>query len=274
MPITNLVYNLQETLEIKQICRESKTKIEEMLFFSCARSMLYAEADETFSTSALRIFDIYNDFKSNLSSFFIHLDQQLKIEMNITIGKLLDEVFYTKVLIGLKTKLNSDPSTRKIVSEIDKVGPACQDAGISTSDLPTVYINPVYPTITSSSYKNDHSNYLRENLYKGQLNESGKREGYGKITFFGGDTYEGFWENDKPHGEGLYIWKIGGKYLGTFIKGAISGQGKRIYPSGNYYNGAFLNGKKHGNGEMMYKNGDTYEGEWEDDYINGHGKYS
>ena len=25
---------------------------------------------------------------------------------------------------------------------------------------------------------------------------------------------------------------------------------------------------------MMYKNGDTYEGEWEDDYINGHGKYS
>lgn len=43
-------------------------------------------------------------------------------------------------------------------------------------------------------------------------------------TFY---SYEGEYENDKKHGEGIFIW-----------------------PSGNFYKGTFLNDFRHGYGEM------------------------
>ena len=278
LPITNFVYNIRNDQEIRQICRESRGKIEEMLFFSCAKSMLYATSEEMLPNLALRIYEIYQEFKGVLSAFFIHLDKQLKIEINISISKLLDDIFYQKVVIGMRTKLNSDPSTQKIIAELEKEGVISHEIGISTADLASgtatsyssdnnVYALPYYGNSSNSVY-------LRENLYRGQLNADGKREGYGKITYFGGDSYEGCWENDKPHGEGLYSWKIGGKYLGNFVRGALSGKGQRVYTSGNWYVGDFLNGKKHGQGEMKYKNGDHYEGNWEEDYIQGNGRYT
>ena len=274
LQITNYLYNIQNDQEIKAICKESRGKIEDMLFFSCAKSMLYAANEETLPNLALKIYDIFQEFKSTLSSFFIHFDKQLKIEINATISKLLEEIFYQKVIFGLKAKLLSDPSTKKIIDELDKAAPIYHDASTYSDNTAIVvsdysYDNNVYAT----SYNNQNAVYLRTNLYHGQLNEDNKRHGYGKITYFGGDTYQGYWDNDKAHGQGLYSWKIGGKYLGNFTKGSISGYGKRIYSSGNMYTGEFLNGKKYGKGEMLYKNGDKYEGEWFDDFLHGEGMY-
>ena len=274
LPITNFVYNIQDSQEIKMICKESRGKVEEMNFFSCAKNMLYAASEESLPNLVLRIYDIYNEFKQTISQFFIHFDKQLKMEVNTTIAKLLDEVFYNKVLSGFKTRLINEQSTKKIITEFSSTVPSYQDAGTSAGDSPTVITYSYAPSAGYSTNFNDHSVYLRENLYRGELNEENKREGYGKVTFFGGDTYEGYWENDRLNGEGLYIWKIGGKYLGTFSKGSISGIGKRIYPSGNWYCGEFVNGKKCGKGEMMFKNGDKYEGTWEDDFMHGQGMYT
>lgn len=274
--ITNFVYNIQDDKEIKQICQESKGRIEDMLFFSCAKSMLYAANEENLPNLALRVYDIYQEFKGVLSGFFIHFDKQLGITLNTSISKMLDSVFYQKVLFHMKIKLNSEPSTQKIIAEIEKSGGLTHEIGVNSSDSASgpssaytsnnnVYAMPYYPS---------NSVYLRENMYRGQLNADGKREGYGKITYFGGDAYEGYWENDKPHGEGLYTWKMGGKYLGTFVKNAISGFGQRVYSSGNLYKGEFVSGKKHGKGEMFYKNGDHYEGAWDEDFLHGEGKYT
>jgi hypothetical protein len=276
LPITNFVYNIQNTSEIQQICRESKVKIEQMVFFSCAKSMLYQAAEEELYNVALRVYDIFIEFKNNLSAFFIHFDKQLKMELNTTIGRLLDEIFYNKVVLGLRPKLIEDLSTKKIITELEKSGPMAQDIE-TNADLRNIITQaPTIVTYNSNfSYSANSTNsmYLRENIYRGEV-EGSKRNGYGKITYFGGDSYEGYWDNDRPHGEGLYVWKVGGKYLGNFKNGVITGIGKRIYPSGNWYSGEFLNGKKHGKGEMMYKNGDIYEGEWEEDYLHGHGKYT
>ena len=232
LAITNYLFKVQDNEEIKQICRESRGKIEDMLFFSCAKSMLYAASEENLPNLALRIYDIFQDFKNTLSAFFIYFDKKLKYEVNSTISKLLDDIFYQKVAIGLKEKLISEPSTKKIIEELEKSrsGPVYHDASTS-SDNSSVAVsgysndNNVY----AITYGNQNSVYLRTNLYHGELNENGKRHGYGKITYFGGDTYQGYWDNDKAHGQGLYSWKIGGKYLGNFIKGCISGYGKRIY---------------------------------------------
>lgn len=287
--ITNYVYNIEDSSDISLICKESRGKIEEMLFFSCARGMMYMSSEESLPNLTLRIFDIFTEFKTMISHFFIHFDKQLKYQINTTIGALLDEIFYIKVLKEFKEKLNDNENTKKIISDLGSKVTERQNyetpnnvyASQATESAGTNWKTGTGNTVSSGTgtgynyyFTNEHTVYLRENLYTGELSDENKRHGYGKITFFGGDTYEGFWENDRPHGEGLYIWKIGGKYLGEFTKGNISGVGKRVYPSGNYYVGEFLNGKKHGKGEMNFKNGDVYEGSWEDDYMSGDGKFS
>ena len=53
----------------------------------------------------------------------------------------------------------------------------------------------------------------------GEVNEEGKRHGYGKMTYSCDDIYEGYWADDKLHGPGLYIWRDGGRFEGTFEEG-------------------------------------------------------
>ncbi|OMJ90632.1 hypothetical protein SteCoe_6905 [Stentor coeruleus] len=285
MVITNYMLNIIDSPEISLICKESRGKIEDMLFFSCAKGMMFQSSEECLPNLALRIYDIYTEFKTMISQFFIHFDKLLKSYINMTISSLLDEIFYNKVLKEFRGKLINEESTKKMITDLGgkitsyEIGTSYTDDFINYKNVNSVGVgNSGYDAVgnTGSIGKGSSgfSSYSYQNLYVGELNEENKRHGYGKITYFGGDTYEGYWDNDKPHGEGLYLWKIGGRYLGSFVKGNISGQGKRIYPSGNFYTGEFLNNKKHGKGEIIFKNGDTYEGTWEDDYMNGHGKYT
>jgi hypothetical protein len=257
--ITNFMYNISSSPKIKQICQDSQNKIDDMTFFQCAKNLLYASSDEDFSSLMQRIVDTYNEFKSNITSFFIHFDKVLKSEMNCTLSSIMDSVFNTKVLKHFSEKMSSDEKLKKILSEYS------EKKGISAS---SGY------TITYTHYPSDHSSWARENIYKGQINEEGKREGFGKINYFGGDSYQGQWKNDRPEGLGLYIWKLGGRYLGNFEKGLPNGEGERIYNSGNYFKGNFLAGKKNGLGVMCFKNGDVYDGMWEDDFMHGEGKYT
>lgn len=287
MIITNYMFNIADSSEVSLICKESRGKIEDMLFFSCAKGMMFQSSEECLPNLALRIYDIYNEFKTMISQFFIHFDKLLKSHINMTISLLLDEIFYNKVFKEFRGKLINEEMTKKMITDLGgKV--KSYEIGTSYTDDFVNYKNANSVGVGSSAYdvvgnagstgkgygSSGYSAYLSQNLYVGEMNEENKRHGYGKITYFGGDTYEGYWDNDKPHGQGLYTWKIGGRYLGSFVKGNISGQGQRIYPSGNFYTGEFLNNKKHGKGEIIYKNGDTYEGTWEDDYMSGHGKYS
>jgi 1-phosphatidylinositol-4-phosphate 5-kinase len=43
------------------------------------------------------------------------------------------------------------------------------------------------------------------------------------MNFSNEDVYEGFWENDAPHGKGVYTWKYGGSYIGDFVGGKMEG---------------------------------------------------
>lgn len=262
--ITNYVHEQSNSPEMKQICLESKSKIEEMLFFSCAKGMLNSASDEDFASTVQRVTEIFQEFKSTLSNFFIHLDKALKIEVNNSISGLLDLVFYTKALQNFKEKIASEEKLKKIYSDLqeyDEKKTVSVSAGTSTTY-----------SIGYTAYNNDHSAWARENVYRGEVKD-GKRHGFGKVVYFGGDSYEGYWENDRPEGLGLYSWKIGGRYKGNFSKGSMSGLGTRVYNSGNYYVGMFLNGKKNGQGVMNFKNGDVYDGNWEDDLMHGEGKY-
>ncbi|MDC1055647.1 hypothetical protein OAQ06_00200 [bacterium] len=118
----------------------------------------------------------------------------------------------------------------------------------------------------------------------------------GRMSYGGGDTYIGFFKNNKRHGQGTYVYKNGTKLTGTFFKGLPSygtetyggkwkgdtyignfenwnrsGQGNYFWKSGNKYFGQWQKNKQHGQGTFTWKSGNKYVGQWEKGKQHGQG---
>jgi hypothetical protein len=83
--------------------------------------------------------------------------------------------------------------------------------------------------------------------------------------FSNGDIYDGDWEIDKPHGEGVMTYGNHAVYKGSFANGNHHGYGE--YKSKNLlYEGEWAYGKKNGYGaeSSCWANGnkDVYKGEF------------
>lgn len=87
-----------------------------------------------------------------------------------------------------------------------------------------------------------------------------------------GDTYQGAWRNNRPHGEGRYTTLKGDEYVGTFHNGRFQGQGEFRFSNGDVYKGSWDAGQMNGRGEMIYQNGNRYNGEWKDGKRSGKGE--
>lgn len=70
--------------------------------------------------------------------------------------------------------------------------------------------------------------------------------------FSNGDRYNGNYEDGKPSGLGVYIWKSGSIYEGEFKEGLKHGKGvwrkHKDDINSNRYEGEYLFDKKHGFG--------------------------
>lgn len=91
--------------------------------------------------------------------------------------------------------------------------------------------------------------------------------GYGKIQYSNGDTYEGEFYDDKREGFGIYIWKAGGKFIGESFQNTFQGFGVLEFADGTKYTGDFKDGEFDGEGEKTYTNGTIQKG------LFGKGKY-
>ena len=54
-----------------------------------------------------------------------------------------------------------------------------------------------------------------------------------------GAKYEGNWEEDKQHGQGLETWPDGARYDGSYVLGKKHGIGKFTWADGSTYFGNF-----------------------------------
>ena len=63
------------------------------------------------------------------------------------------------------------------------------------------------------------------------------------------------------------IWPDGDKYVGEFNDDKPNGQGTYIYSSGHKYVGKFKGGLKHGQGTIVYLDGTVKKGLWEFDKL-------
>jgi hypothetical protein len=253
--ITTVAHNISNLRDdVRTICALCKKHITDFSLFPAANLLL--KDSTAHDTDFLKVVEVYEESKAQITSSLIHLDKSYSIETGKSIGKHLDETFYIKVISPNSTSLRDLPS---IATQLSKY---------------SAYTSSTRQTGSSYYSSYPYTTYQRDSVYLGELTEDSKREGFGKCSYYNGDSFEGFWQDDRPHGKGLYSWKNGGRYEGDFIEGRMQGKGKRIFGSGAVYEGDFEAGKKHGVGEILFKNGDRYVGGWEFDDMSGSGVYT
>ena len=123
------------------------------------------------------------------------------------------------------------------------------------------------------------------------------RNGYGRVTYSNGNSYEGTFKNGLMDGQGTYFYQNGTKIIGVFKNNIANGEckqynamGKLAY-EGNYYGGKlngfgkaydkntgkliyegnWKKGKKDGKGTEYFLNGSYYTGDFKDGIIEGQG---
>ena len=85
--------------------------------------------------------------------------------------------------------------------------------------------------------------------YIGDVDESGKRQGKGKMTYDSGNYYEGGFLDDKFHGdEGIYHWFDGDEYSGGWKDGERHGIGSFTKSDGTVEYSMYDNGNAVGDG--------------------------
>ena len=96
---------------------------------------------------------------------------------------------------------------------------------------------------------------------------------YRTVNYSNGDSYSGYFVNDKFNGTGQYIWANGDKYSGEFSDGQISGYGELAFINGDSWSGLFVNGQiSDGKGTFYFgSNGDRFTGYWVNGQPNGSG---
>ena len=112
--------------------------------------------------------------------------------------------------------------------------------------------------------------YPGKSKYVGEMKNE-KPHGQGNFIFSDGSKHYGEWKNGKGEGNGTKTWKDGRKYSGEFKNDKPNGKGTFIYPDGSKYVGEWLDGKRHGEGTLTYPDGRVYVGEFVDGLEHGEG---
>lgn len=133
------------------------------------------------------------------------------------------------------------------------------------------------------------------NIYSGNWNYNGKKEGFGINLKPDGSLYKGYWENDQISKYGTFIEPKGNYYQGEFKGGVSEGKGvlyikdkmkytgefkndlqngkgvEENYEDNTVYEGDFVNGIREGIGKLKFNDGTVYEGEFKKGQFNGKG---
>ena len=109
-------------------------------------------------------------------------------------------------------------------------------------------------------------------VYVGERNASGQREGHGALSTADGDAYTGQWKADKAHGVGTYTWATGSKYEGQWNMFDQDGQGTFTWANGMTYVGFWKKDRPEGRGRKTSPDGTVYDGEFSQGVMQGHGK--
>ena len=128
--------------------------------------------------------------------------------------------------------------------------------------------------------------YPNGDVYEGQgVHRPGSRTGkpmflkHGKGVWLGanGDSFDGYYIDDKRNGKGVCRWANGDTYSGDWLNGTKHGFGKNQWVANGEikeysYEGAFINNKEDGEGTLRWSETKTeYIGEFKHGKMHGFG---
>ena len=111
-------------------------------------------------------------------------------------------------------------------------------------------------------------------VYIGERNATGQKEGHGTLSSADGDTYTGQWKADMAHGVGTYTWATGSKYEGLWYMFDQDGQGTFTWANGMTYVGSWKKDREEGRGRKTFLDGSVYDGEFTQGTMQGYGEYT
>ncbi len=153
----------------------------------------------------------------------------------------------------------------------------CSTLDAAASDMLQATEHITQEDINNAKEENRFTGYIVQErsdcTYAGMLTD-GSRNGYGKITWTNGDSYEGNWVWGERTGKGTYTWASGATYTGDFIDGVRTGKGTYTWADGATYTGDFINGVRTGKGTYTWADGATYTGDFVDGKQTGKGTFS
>jgi|GEM_PF-690740 len=97
---------------------------------------------------------------------------------------------------------------------------------------------------------------------EGKFSKGELTDGYSKITYSNGSSYEGNLLNGNPNGYGSYIAELGDKYVGEFKMGKREGKGTQYYKNGEKHEGEWFDNEQHGKGTTFLSNNNRLVGIW------------
>eukprot|EP00179_Madagascaria_erythrocladioides_P008538 CAMPEP_0198316318 /NCGR_PEP_ID=MMETSP1450-20131203/6257_1 /TAXON_ID=753684 ORGANISM="Madagascaria erythrocladiodes, Strain CCMP3234" /NCGR_SAMPLE_ID=MMETSP1450 /ASSEMBLY_ACC=CAM_ASM_001115 /LENGTH=154 /DNA_ID=CAMNT_0044019469 /DNA_START=179 /DNA_END=643 /DNA_ORIENTATION=+ len=86
--------------------------------------------------------------------------------------------------------------------------------------------------------------------------------GYGTLSFWNGDSYEGNVVDSKMSGVGILRHTDGGFYKGQFERGVKCGWGITVWPDGKKHIGRYFNDMPNGQGTVEDLDGGRTTGTW------------
>ena len=97
-------------------------------------------------------------------------------------------------------------------------------------------------------------NKYTDGIYKGDVDDMGRRHGYGIFMYYSSAIYAGQWLEDMQTGQGVHVFENQDRYEGQLLGGKKHGQGRYyFYKNGNTYNGNWKNDTRDGYGEFIYR---------------------
>jgi len=98
-------------------------------------------------------------------------------------------------------------------------------------------------------------------VYRGTW-QANSRHGRGSFRWPSGDHYDGEWANDTQDGEAVFVWADGRTFTGGFKAGSIEGFGRFVRPDGLVYEGDYVSTKREGHGCLLEADSSSYCGEF------------
>ena len=80
-------------------------------------------------------------------------------------------------------------------------------------------------------------------IYHGQVDDQGRRHGFGMYQVKSSSLVEGYFENEELNGLGRKLKYNGELQVGSFKCGNLDGLGKHVSPSGTVWEGEFVDNR-------------------------------